>query len=108
MFCMLMRLAQQFFCRAQLRMTTLLVVDALKSITYAFLLGQNVAHQPGDAWLDAVVTLATTVAAPELVMSCLEARACSVLCRPAVRAARARAWARSWAPLTCKTACTLS
>ena len=67
-------------CRAQLRMTTLLVVDALKSITYAFLLGQRVAHQSGDAWLDAAVTLATTVAAPELVMSCLEARARSMLC----------------------------
>jgi hypothetical protein len=99
---------QQPFGRAQLRITTLLVVDALKSITYAFLLGQRVAHQPGDAWLDAAVTLATTVAAPELVMSCLEARARSVLCRAAARGARACAWARSWAPLTCKTACTLS
>ena len=58
-----------------MRVTTLRYVDALKSLTYAFLLGQRVAHQPGSSALrDAMLTAVTSVALPGLVLVCLEAR----------------------------------
>ena len=49
-------------------------VDALKSLTYAFLLGQRMVHQPGGALRDALLTALTCVALPGLVLVCLEAR----------------------------------
>lgn len=61
-----------------MRLSTLVFVDALKSVTYAFMLGQKVAHQSTDALLDAVLTFATTVTLPELVLLCLEVCSCSV------------------------------
>ena len=59
---------------AQVRVTTMRYVDALKSLTYAFLLGQRVVHQPGGALRDAALTALTCVALPGLVLVCLEAR----------------------------------
>ena len=59
----------------QLRLTTLQYVDVLKCITYAFMLGQRLAHQPGSGWAsDIVLTLLTSIALPGFIMACLEAR----------------------------------
>lgn len=58
----------------QVRITTMRYVDALKSLTYAFLLGQREVHQPGGALRDAALTALTSVALPGLVLVCLEAR----------------------------------
>ena len=67
---------------AQVRITTMRYVDALKSLTYAFLLGQRMGHQPGGALRDAALTALTCVALPGLVLVCLEA--CPLLQQPSL------------------------
>lgn len=78
---------------AQVRVTTMRYVDALKSLTYAFLLGQRIVHQPGGALRDAMLTALTSVALPGLVLVCLEARP------PAQQPSLARWWMH---PSLCK------